>query len=68
MKVCEIINIIIIIIIKYTFVVLISCFSCSKTEEATRDRRKLNSEEFDGFAKYSCDQTNEVVRDGASVL
>jgi len=49
-------------------VVLILCFSCPKKEEATRDRRKLNSEEFDGFAKYSGDQMNEVEMDGASVL
>jgi len=65
MKFCKII---IIIIIKHTFVVLVSRFSCPKKEEATSDRRKLNIEEFDDFAKYSGNQRNEVERDGASVL
>jgi len=40
MKFCEII--IIIIIIKYTFMVLVLRFSCPKKEEATRDRVKLS--------------------------
>jgi hypothetical protein len=43
-------------------------FSCPKKEEATRDRRKLNTEEFDDFAKYSGDQTKQLGRDGASVM
>ena len=75
MKFCEIITIIVIIIIiiniiiiKYTFVVLVLGFSCPKKEEATRDRRKFNSEEFDAFTKYCGDETNEVLRDGASVF
>jgi len=49
-------------------VVLVLRFSCPKEEEATRERRKLNSEDFDGFTKHSGDQKNEVQRDGASVL
>ena len=63
MKFCEII-----IIIKYTFVVLVLHVLCPKKEEATRDRRKLNNDDFDGFCKQSGDRTKEVERDGVSLL